>query len=218
MNYIQKEEKMVNEEEYPSNSQYQKPKEESNPKKREVKKIVQGEVVERKPSLGQRLRETLSGDDAKTVGSYLFSDVIVPAFQDMLQEAIEQGSRGIIYGLTSGRGRGRSNTPGYTAYNRLYSNTSTRKPEPEDDRRARPVRGLPIYTFDNRGEAEEVLDQLTIFVDEYGTASVNDYKEMLGRTGEWTDDKWGWTNLRDAQVHRTKGGWYIDFPKPKPLS
>lgn len=210
---------MVDKEEFPSNSHYHKvdASEEEKPEKK-VEKIVRGEVTERKKSLADRFRSAFAGDDARTVGSYIFSDVVIPAFQDMLQEAIEQGSRGIIYGLTSGRKTGGGNKPGYTAYNRVYTHTSRPKPAPENPNRARHVHSLPEYIFDSRGDAEGVLDDLTMYLDEYGTVSVSDYKGLMGKTGEFTDDNWGWTNLSNAQVARTRGGWIIDMPRPKPLS
>lgn len=210
---------MVDEKDFPSNSHYHKKKEEvsEDSPKRKVEKVVRGEVTERKRSLADRFRSAFAGDDAKTVGSYIFSDVVIPAFQDMLQEAIEQGSRGIIYGLTSGRKSGRTNKSGYTAYNRVYTNTSRPKSASENNNRVRHAHTLPEYIFDSRGDAEGVLDDLTMYLDEYGAVSVTDYKGLMGKTGEWTDDNWGWTNLSSARVERTKGGWFLDMPRPKPL-
>jgi hypothetical protein len=68
-----------------------------------------------------------------------------------------------------------------------------------------------------RVEAEEVIDRLFDVVSRYETATVADLYEMVGVTGNYTDDKWGWTDLRGASVQRVRNGYLLDLPRPEPL-
>ena len=67
--------------------------------------------------------------------------------------------------------------------------------------------------FESRGEAEEVLTNLLDLIADYGVASVADLYDLVGITGPFTDNKYGWTDLRTASVSRTREGYIINLPK-----
>ena len=54
--------------------------------------------------------------------------------------------------------------------------------------------------FESRGEAEDVLSHLVDLTIDYGVASVADFYDLSGIESQFTDNKYGWTNLRDAEV------------------
>lgn len=72
--------------------------------------------------------------------------------------------------------------------------------------------------IDNRGEAEEVLARMDELIDVYGTVSVADFYELVGASGSYTDNKYGWTNIRDARVVRTRDGYIVKLPRAVPLN
>lgn len=70
----------------------------------------------------------------------------------------------------------------------------------------------------SRADAEEVLDRLRDLVSQYDVATVNDLYDLVGLTGEFTDDKWGWTDLRTASVRVVRGGYLLNLPRTQPIT
>ena len=71
--------------------------------------------------------------------------------------------------------------------------------------------------FDNRGEAETVLDQMFNIIADYGCCSVADLYALSGVTGDYTDNKVGWTDIKKASVARARTGYVLKLPKPVTL-
>ena len=73
--------------------------------------------------------------------------------------------------------------------------------------------------FDNRGEAEDVLRMMDELIETYGNASIADFYDLVGITGNYTDNKYGWTNISTAKVVRvSNGGYMIKFPITRALT
>lgn len=210
-------------ENYPSNSQTRKAaaKQEPPQKEKKVEKIVVGEVTRRKKPLGRRFTETFIRGDAESVWMYVASDVLIPAAKDMIADAVSQGIEKMLYGET--RGRSRSSRAGigkstgtYTSYNRFSVNPGHR-PDPREaqiSRRARATHNFDEIILATRHEADEVLDNLFSLVDDYDVATVADLYDMVGQSSAYTDEKWGWTDIRGANVTRIKGGYLLNLPRP----
>jgi len=63
-------------------------------------------------------------------------------------------------------------------------------------------------------EAEEVIDRMFDLVSRYEVVTVADLYELVGVSGEYTDAKWGWTDLRGAAAMRIRDGYLLDLPRP----
>lgn len=181
--------------------------------------VTSGSAKQRKKGLGKRIAETFTGDDAKSVASYVLFDVILPAAKAMISDAASQGVERLLFGDVRGRARpGRSEGPrgGYNAYNRVYSTSPTRGPEPTAPRqlssRARATHDFDDIVVSNRGEAEMVIDRLDDRIQKYGSATVNDLYGFVDITGSFTDDKWGWYGLEGASVSRVRDGFLLNLP------
>ena len=74
-----------------------------------------------------------------------------------------------------------------------------------------------LFVFDTRKEAEEVLDRMDDLIDTYGVVSVADLYDLVGISGNYTDNKYGWTNLRNADVQRVRDGYLLKLPKALPF-
>ena len=72
--------------------------------------------------------------------------------------------------------------------------------------------------LDNRGEAEEVLSRMDELIDTYGLVSVADFYDLVGVTGNYTDNKYGWTDIRSASVIHVRDGYRIKLPKALPIN
>jgi hypothetical protein len=70
----------------------------------------------------------------------------------------------------------------------------------------------------SRADAEDVLDRLRDLINQYEMATVSDLYDLVGLTGEFTDDKWGWYDLRSAAVQAVRGGYLLRLPRTQPLT
>lgn len=191
----------------------------SEPEERRVKApVTTGKVIEKKKGLGRKIAESFAGDDAQSVGQYILFEVILPNVKDLISDIFKQGIDRALYGSGSGGRNPRSSILGsrgtsYTSYNKVSSGSSRREVTPK----ARATHEFNEIILESRGEAEAVLDSLTLLVDEYDSASVADLYDLCEITAEHTDNKWGWIDLRDAEVRHTRDGYLLDLPKPVAL-
>lgn len=191
--------------EYVSNSH--RSKEEAAKKK--IEPVVKGKVV-KKANNKRKLADTFISEDINNVKSYIVMDILIPAVKKAVSDIVTNGIDMMLYGETGrsnkDRERRRTNVD-YVSYSR-YSD--------RDDRRS--SRSSIGYTYDDiiidsRREAEDVLDKLYDLLDQYGVVSVADYYDLVGVSGEYTDNNYGWTHLRNSEVIRDRDGYVIKLPK-----
>lgn len=184
-----------------------------------VQKVVTGKTARGKKPLGQRFKEIFLSGDVDSVWAYLRDSVLIPAMKDTLTDVVSQGIERMVYGdrreVSSSRPRAR-HLGGQTNYNRM--STMNRREERGSSHRSRSSSASiePILT-ESRTDAEKVVDQIEMFVEEYGHASVADLYNTAGLTPAYTDEKWGWYDVRGFYVQRVSGGFLVCFPKPEPL-
>ena len=52
----------------------------------------------------------------------------------------------------------------------------------------------------------------------YGVVSIRDFYDLVGKTGDYTDEKYGWTDIRSASIIRTYDNRYkIKLPRVLPI-
>jgi hypothetical protein len=196
---------------FPSNS-HKKREEKEEPKK--LEKVVSGTVVTRKKSLGKRFLDTFIADDVSSVSSYIVHDVLVPAAKSTISELVETALEMLLFGEKRGTRTRRDQGRSYVSYNN-YSQGGRRD---ERDRRDTAAINRARHNFDDiilasRGEAEEVLSHLVDLTIDYGQASLSDLYDLVGITGNFTDNKYGWTDLSSASVSRVRDGYMLNLPK-----
>lgn len=202
---------------FPSNS---KRPERSREEPKKVERVVQGEVVRRKIPLGRRVTQNLIGGDAQSVWGYVSTDILAPAFRDLIEDAfvgfITKMVRGDDARYSSGRTR--HSRGGRTDYHGISSRRLSRdEPRRELSRRARSSHNFDEIVLENRVDAEEVLDRMDAWLDKYDVVSVAEFYELCGVSGNYTDQKYGWDDIRGASIHRVRGGFLIKMPPPEPL-
>ena len=182
--------------------------------KKKVEKVVKGTVKTKKKSDIRKFADVFISEDATNVKSYIFSDVLVPAIKKLVADVVKDGIEMILYGGTSRTGSSgpRSNYISYRDYSdsrrfdERRSYDSTRTGYSHDD-----------IILETRGEAEEVLTRLDELIDTYGQASVADLYDLIGKTCAYTDNKYGWKNIRNAEPVRVRDGYMLKLPKVLPL-
>jgi hypothetical protein len=80
--------------------------------------------------------------------------------------------------------------------------------------RGRATHNFQEYVAGSRVEAEAVIDQMFDLLSQFQVVTVADFYDMIGESSHYTDQKWGWVDLRGAQVQRVTHGYLIDVPKP----
>jgi hypothetical protein len=210
---------------FPSNSHNPppEPKPETEKTDKVVLKVVSGEVVRRKKPLGNRFMATFFGGDGSGVFDYVIKDVLLPAARDMVADAVSQGVERLIFGETRNRRPGsRGTSAGPVNYSRYSTPSPVRRNDREErrpiSRRARASHDFDEIILSSRGEADDVLNKLYDMLEKYGTVSVSDLYDLVGSTSSYTDEKWGWTELRDSGVTRTRNGYLLNLPPAEPLN
>lgn len=188
-----------------------------------IKKIVKGGAIKRKKTLGSRFREAIGGKDGQSITDYLITEVLGPAFKDMVTDAVIQGVERLVYGEAQHTTRRTANRRGpvgssnHISYNR-YSTTPRETAGPRMSPRGRASHDFGEIELRTRAQAEATIAQMQEFIDRFGHTSVADLYEMVDLDAEFTDEKWGWHDLYGADVRRTRSGTYIlILPRTEPI-
>ena len=196
---------------YPANNG--KSKDEAPVKK--IERVTTADPIVKKKTLGKKFTGTFFNGDGKSAAHYVVFSVLVPAAKDALADAGSQGLERLIFGEAKSRSRRPSaGAPGHVSYNRMSRPAEHRR---ELSRQARAQHDFDEIILANRGEAERVIDQLFDLVSKYETASVADLYELIGLESSHTDHKWGWTNMRGADITRVRNGYLLDLPEAEAL-
>ena len=196
----------MNIENYPSNTIKTRENAETGTEKRKVEKVITGQAKTKKKSSFGKFFGGVVADGAEDIKTYLVKDVLIPNVKKAVSDVVDM----ILYGGNSKRGR--NNLP-KVSYRSFYDEPRTPRTE------SRPVQG---YSYDevilqSRGDAEEVLSQLNDMIDTYNVASVADLYDLVGITGNYTDNRYGWTNLANADVVRVRDGYMLKLPRAIPI-
>ena len=181
--------------------------------KKKVEKVVKGKVGTRKKSGVRKLTDIFVSEDAANVKSYILMDVLIPSVKKAISDIVTNGIDMILYGGS-----------GQTKKLSLSSKNSYRNFYERDDERYRESRKAKIgYSYDEivletRGEAEEVLTRMDELIETYGMVSVADLYDLVGITCNYTDNKYGWTSVRNAEPVRTRDGYVLKLSRPIPIN
>ena len=208
-------------EQLPSNSDKIKNKEE---KHEEIKldKVVTVNVTVKKRGFFKRFKKSMVSEDAENVGGYVIQDIIIPTVKDLIFDAARGALEMILWGNTSGR-RGRKGNVPYNSLNekstyQYNGRTNALSREEKRSRRNYNYFDISEMVFDRRSDAEDVLYQLRMVLEEYPSVSVANFYDVLDMSAPYTAENYGWTDLKDADVRKCKGGYYLDVPDPRVIN
>jgi len=184
-------------------------------------KKIKGKVITKKKSAARVAAETFLMKDLEMVKSHMIDDVIKPNLYIGLSDVLH-GLIDIIFSETvaSGIRRGKKKRT-------EYDKVSWREEDRRRDYRSsssgalkarRRGRDLDDLYLESEADAIAVLDDLRWRISEYGEATVYDLYDAVGISVDYTEQSWGWTDLKDADAVRVRGGNYLlRIPKPKHL-
>ena len=158
--------------EYPDNSH--SARENTSPPSKRVEKVVNGTAKTRKQSEVKKFAGIFMPDEVGDVKTFIITDVVIPGLKNAIADVVSI----VLFG-EAGRIGTRKNAGSKVSYQRYYDD-----PRRDDRRnynqRPRPVAGFEFddIIFDNRGDADLVLDQLESVIANYGMASVLDLYDL----------------------------------------
>lgn len=188
--------------EYQLNSNKAKEAEATARRKRE--KVVSAGTSTRKKSDVEKFAM-----DVSSVKSTVMTDIVIPTIKQLVSEMVKTSVDMLLFHEV--RRDERRPTASKISYNSYYE---------DRNRYATPNLARSAYDYDDvvfqsKSDAESVLGAMEDIIDQFGIVSIADFYELSDISNpNFTTTKYGWTNLRTAEVVRLRGGGYaIKFPR-----
>lgn len=214
-------------EEFPSNAHHpkivkapveQKINQPEQPEQPRTTRVVEGNVIRKKKSLGARAKEMLFGGESRGVFGYVFENVLIPAAKDMIHDAAMQGLEQQLWGRSRpGGGSYRGGGSGQPVAYHNMSRPGARRDERSVTKRARAMHNFDEIVLSTRREADEVIAQMFDVLSRFQQVTVADLYDMVNVTPDYTDRKYGWTDLGSADIRRVSEGYLLVLPRPEAL-
>lgn len=192
-------------------------------KEHHVKPVVTSSVKKQKPSLLKRVNESIVDDDAKSIPEFLVFDVIIPNVKSLIYDLVSIGFSRALFGEDSQRTRIYSpngytrqySGKQYTSYSTIGNDARYKVYTPEKRTPVKHKYRNPSMVFEQRLDAENVLNDLQTCLIDYGEVSFATYYELIDLEEEINELDWnyGWTDLGPAWVHSCpQGGYLLELP------
>lgn len=193
-------------EDYKPNS-YKSKEEQNNPNedKKKIEKVIKGTAKTKKKNGLAKFAGNFISEDVPNIKTYIFKDIVIPTIKKGISDTIDM----ILFG-SSRSNKMNGSKVSYRSYydsGRSTNYTETKTGYSYDD-----------IIIESRGEAEEVLNQMCELISTYGIVSVADLYDLVGVSSNYTDNKYGWTNLRNAEAVRVRDGYMLKLPKALPIN
>ena len=197
----------------PNSHRYKEEQKAAAEEQKKVEKVVQGQAQTKKKSEIHKIADIFISEDVKNVKTYVLMDVLVPAIKKAISDIVTNGIDMILYGET-----GRRSSSGSSASKVSYKSYYDRRDD--NYRQSNETRSrfdFDEIVFNTRGDAEATMDQMRDMIDRYGVVTVADMYDMADLTQPYTSNKYGWTNIRSAEIVRVRNGYVIKLPKAMPI-
>lgn len=205
--------------EYASNSHKSKEPSKKAKSPEKFDKVVNGGITTRKKSGAKKFFEDFLVKDFDSVKDYAINDIILPSVKKGLYDLFTGSLNMLFFGDSSSRDYGNrgSGIPARVSYDRFYSGDNSSKNNRPVPRRASNGYSYDDIVFNDRGDAQVVLERMDEIISRYGLISVASMYDLAGITAETTDHKYGWTDIRSASIMSERGGYVIRMPRALPL-
>lgn len=191
-------------EEYQSNSN--KSREED--RREKIEKVTNGTVTQRNGSATDKTFGGLIHATVNDICEYVIYEVLIPTIKRTAYDII-CNSAGMVFGEKNASNK--TANANRVSYREYYE----KKDRPSYLRSDRNVNSYSYkdLIFTDRGDAESVLERMYEILERYDAVSIAELFELSGEPSSYTDNKYGWTDLRDARVRPVRGGYIIQLPR-----
>lgn len=187
----------------PNSDKYREGQQKDSEKK--VEKVITGVAKAKKKSEVRRFADSFLAD--------IWSDVLVPALKKIITESIDT----MLYGQPRRSNNVTSSTASYNS-NNYWKASNNGGNNHSNNYRSGGSYNYNDIVVESRGEAEDVLARMDDLIATYGVVSVADLYDLVGITGKYTDNKYGWSDIGSAGVVRVGDGYLLKLPKALPLT
>lgn len=204
----------MNDFDYKPNSHKFKEEQDTAVEKRKVEKVIKGTAKTKTNEL-RKFTDVFISEDVKNVKTYVLMEVLVPTIKKAIVDIVTDGINMIFFGGTGAR-KSRTNAS-YVSYNSYSDRKDTR---PYESDRPKTAFRYDDIVIDNRGEAEDVLDQMQALIETYGMATIGDLYDLVGINDDnYMKHRYGWTkmNFHNVKVERVRDGYLLKLPKALPI-
>lgn len=200
------------------------------PAEKNLEKIVVGDAVIQRKSVGRKTKELIVDADLKGAVNrgihHMIFDVLLPSARNTAYDMwIDFGKQTLFRG---GSPRGGILDPRGLMQRITYNSPVQRNTTigySRDPRVAPPIEGGQRLTRSDiegvlvgtREEADLILEKMSAVIEAYDVVSVHDLKELLGHPRSHVDQKLGWISVSDVPVRQVREGWLMEFSSPQPI-
>ena len=208
-------------EQYPSNTlkERNKPQGQQQKPKPELKCVVSGKSKPVPKSIWSKVFVGIKPTSGQTMKEFIFDEIVTP----LIQRAVVEGVTGAINFLVKGDAYAdRKDAPKFGKSYINYNGIPSGKPNSGSNYvYSGKNAGMDIENvwFESRADAPRVLDEMTGAIAQYAILTVNGFYDIIGRTSiiDPSNERFGWSDLRNAYVTASRGGWVLHLPRPLPI-
>lgn len=180
--------------------------------KKKVEKIISGTAMQKNKTFSQKIAGVFATEDVPDLKNYILWEVVVPSLKDVTRNGLISIVE-VIFG--SGKSSRLNKSYDRVSYRNYNSISTSRESKPSHSSHER--MSFDNIRLDNKKDADIVMDQMEELIEAYGIVSIADLKDIVGLETYFTDNKYGWSNIRSAKIVRVSGGWLISMPNPYPI-
>ena len=180
-----------------------------------IEAVAQGTKVSKSKSKARQIAEIFVGGDLKETAEHVRDDVAIPALKNFLYDSLSEGLQRLLWGETRNDRRRNSTHRDYVGYSRRAR--EQRPTQQASARHSRVAQGFDDVVLATRTEAESVLSRMYDLIEHYNMVTVAEFYSLVGISAEFTDENWGWRDLRSANIQHIRDGFRINLPKPEEI-
>ena len=180
-----------------------------------AKQVAQGKV--RKQGILQKFGRYILEDTIASAKEHTLKEILLPGIRNLIFDTFNEMVATMLFGddaprpASSYRTGNGARRGGQTSYHKYYDDRQRR-----GSGRDRSYRDMPYdpddIILDTRAQANAALDELDFIIHKYGQASIATFYDIVGVTGEWQDNRYGWTSIRGASIKPVRDGFMILLP------
>lgn len=157
----------------------------------------------------------------KGFGKGFLDHVVIPGLKKLGFELIKSANNDVVNRIGDfifqGEKKPDDSKSGNVAYEKKFQGGGGSGGSINGVKRLRVIGHSLELVMDSEVKANSTLQFLYETLDKKGYVSIADLYEYLGRTPQFTYNRWGWTDFVGSGVRQIAEGWYLDIPDVRSL-
>lgn len=180
-----------------------------------ARQVAQGKI--RKEGLLKKFGRYILEDTIETAKEHTIKEILIPGIRNLLFDTFNEMVATMLFGddaprPTAGYRSATGRKVGHTSYDKYYDDKQSRRGNPKTAAYREMPRDPDDIILPSRAAVYNVLDEVDSIIRKYGQASIAQFYDAAGITGEWTDNRYGWENLNGVKISKVRDGYMIIMP------